>query len=127
MCYPTDGRSLSLIGKAICGFAHLLHVHLSVIVARVIVKVLVNSEQDIPDDFVISVGEAPVTRSFTVPVFILSAMDFAVGGDEELPPADGQAHHLPFLTPRWLYPPAAASASSSALVGDVEQCRSLAM
>jgi hypothetical protein len=33
MCYPTDARSLSLIGKGICGFAHLLHVHPSVTVS----------------------------------------------------------------------------------------------
>jgi hypothetical protein len=51
MCYPSNARSLSLIGKAICGFAHLLHVHPSVTLARVIVKALVNSKQDIPDDF----------------------------------------------------------------------------
>lgn len=53
MCYPSDARSLSLIGKSICHFAQMLHVHPSVTAARVIVKALVNKEQDIPDDIVV--------------------------------------------------------------------------
>lgn len=59
MCHPSDGRSLSLIGKSICSFAHPLHVHSSVTIymARVIVKALVHREQDIHDDFVFSKGE----------------------------------------------------------------------
>jgi hypothetical protein len=56
MFYPTDARSMSLIDKAIYGFAHLLHVHPSVTVVRVIVKALINNDHDIPDDFVDIVG-----------------------------------------------------------------------
>lgn len=102
VCYPLDGRSLSLIGKVICGFTHLLHVHPSITVGRVIVKALVNQEQDIPDDVVVSVGEAPRVRTFTVPIFILTAIDVVIVGDEELPPELGPAHPLPFAAPRWL-------------------------
>jgi hypothetical protein len=113
VCYPTDGRSLSLIGKAICAFAHLLHVHPSTTVGRVIVKALVNKEQDIPDDVVLSVGEAPRVRTFTVPIFIFTASDVVIGGDEELPSEFGPAHPLPFPAPHWLEPEAELSGSSN--------------
>jgi hypothetical protein len=96
LMYLVDGRSLSLISKAICVWAKLLYVHESVTIARIIVKALVNNEQDIPDDFVVYVGEAPRVRTFTVPVFILNATDFAEGGDEQLPWK--KAQHIPFLT-----------------------------
>jgi hypothetical protein len=119
MCYPTDARSLSLIGKASCGFAHLLPVHPSVTLNRVIVKALVNREQEIPDDFVVFVGDTSSFRSLTVQIFILYAIDVNVGGDEELPPIHRPAHPLPFPTPRWLYPPAEASESSSTVLGNV--------
>lgn len=81
VCYPTDGRSLSLVGKAICGFSQFQHLHPSMTVARIIVKALVNREQDIPDDFVVSMGEGQSTRTFIVPIYILTAQDIAVGGD----------------------------------------------
>lgn len=45
--YPPDGRSVSTIAKSISSFASLVHVHPSVIVARITVQALVNREQDI--------------------------------------------------------------------------------
>jgi hypothetical protein len=75
-----------MISKVICGWAKLLYVHESLTVARIIVKALVNNEQDIPDDFVVTVGEAPRVCSFMVPVYILTTTDVVDGGDEQLPP-----------------------------------------
>lgn len=95
MCYPTDGWFLSLISKSIYNFAQLLYVHESVTVARIIVKALVNKEQDTPDDIVVSAGEGPCICSFTVPIFILSPTDVVVGADEQPPPNDGPAHPMP--------------------------------
>jgi hypothetical protein len=102
LLYPVDGHCVSLISKAICGWAKLLYVHELVTVARIIVKALVNSEPDIPDDFVDSVGEALRVRTFTVPVFILTATDFVEGGDEQLPPEEGPTHPIPHPAPRWV-------------------------
>lgn len=75
MCYPPDGRSLSLIRKSICFFAQLLHGHPYVTMSRVIVKALVQREQDVPDDFVFSIGECQNTRTFTILMFIITAYD----------------------------------------------------
>jgi hypothetical protein len=110
---------LSLISKAICGWAKLLYVHESLIVARIIVKVLVNNEQDIPDDFVVTVGEAPRVRSFNVPVYILTPTDVVDGGDEQLTPENSPAHPLPHPAPRWMtMQEQAISANSDVVVGD---------
>jgi hypothetical protein len=98
LMYPVDGHSLWLISKAICGWAKFLYVHESATVAKIIITALVNSEQDIPDDFVVSVGGAPRVRTFTVPVFILTATDFVEGEYEHLLPQEGPpdtAHSSP--------------------------------
>jgi hypothetical protein len=119
LMYPVDGRSLSLIPKAICGWSKLLYVHESLTVARIIVKVLVNNEQDIPDDFVVTVGEAPRVHPFTVPVYILAATDVVDGGDEQLPPKNSPAHPLPHPAPHWTpMQEQSISANSDAVVGD---------
>lgn len=58
MCFASDpARSVSLVSKAICHFATFQHLHPSITEARIIVKALVHREQDIPDSFVLTVGE----------------------------------------------------------------------
>jgi hypothetical protein len=102
LMYPVDGHSLWLISKAICGWAKFLYVHESATVAKIIITALVNSEQDIPDDFVVSVGGAPRVRTFTVPVFILTATDFVEGEYEHLLPQEGPTQPIPHPAPRWV-------------------------
>lgn len=120
MCYPTDGWFLSLISKSIYNFAQLLYVHESVTVARIIVKALVNKEQDTPDDIVVSAGEGPCICSFTVPIFILSPTDVVVGADEQPPPNDGPAHPMPHPAACWMHVNADVdSKGSNVEVGDI--------
>ncbi|CAO2176187.1 unnamed protein product [Urochloa humidicola] len=50
LCFPPDARNLvSLVDKSIVGFGQLLHVRGSSSLARLVVKVLVNKDADIPE------------------------------------------------------------------------------
>lgn len=47
-----------------------------------------------------------------MPIFILTASDLAIGGDEEAPLKHGPAHPMPYLAPNWMPPHGENSASS---------------
>ncbi|CAN6171601.1 unnamed protein product [Urochloa humidicola] len=102
LCYPNDYRSDVEIEKALAGFAVLRHIHRSSNVARVVVKVMINKEDDVPDEIVVSPGDSPRAPSWTIPVFILYATDPAVLADEDALPPFGALHPLPQPAPRWM-------------------------
>ncbi|CAN6305432.1 unnamed protein product [Urochloa humidicola] len=102
LCYPNDFRDDSEIDKAIAGFAILKHIHRSSNASRVVIKALVNKEDDIPDDIVVSPGDSPRAPSWTVPIFLLHAEDLAVVGDEDALPPEGPLHPKPAPAPRWM-------------------------
>ncbi|CAN6347720.1 unnamed protein product [Urochloa humidicola] len=102
LAYPTDYRSDLEIDKALAGFAILKHVHRSSNVARLIVKVMINKEDDVPDEIVVSPGDSPRAHSWTVPVYILFATDLAMLADEDALPPDGCLHPLPHPAPHWM-------------------------
>ncbi|CAO2148273.1 unnamed protein product [Urochloa humidicola] len=54
LCYPNDYRDDSEIERSLAGFAILTHIHRSSNASRVVVKVLVNKEDDIPVEIVVS-------------------------------------------------------------------------
>lgn len=84
------------------GFAILKHIHKSSNDARVVVKVLVNKEDDIPDDVIVSPGDSSCAPSWTMPIFILHAQDLSVYGDEDALPPVGPLHPMPNPAPRWV-------------------------
>lgn len=88
--------------KAVSSFGILKHIHRSSTIARVVVKVLINKEDDTPDDIVVSPGDSPKAPSWTVPVYILHAQDLLVYGDEEPLPPFGPVHPIPHPIPRWV-------------------------
>ncbi|CAO2188695.1 unnamed protein product [Urochloa humidicola] len=100
--YPNDYRSDAEIDKALSGFAILKHIHRSSNVARVVVKVLVNKIEDIPDAIVVSPGDSPRAPSWTVPVFLLHSSNLTALGDEDAPPHEGPLHPLPENAPGWM-------------------------
>lgn len=81
--YSNDYHDDLEIDKAISGFGILKHIHRSSNVACVVVKVLVNREDDIPDDIVVSPGYYPHAQSWTMLIFILHAQVVSVFADEE--------------------------------------------
>ncbi|CAN6311229.1 unnamed protein product [Urochloa humidicola] len=105
LCFLPDVKNLmSLVDKSLAGFGQLLHVHRSSSLARLIVKVLVNQDADVPDSITLSVGTYPHVRSWTVPVYLLSATDVVLGGDEDPIPVEGPTHPLPHPAPGWMGP-----------------------
>ncbi|CAN6252337.1 unnamed protein product [Urochloa humidicola] len=105
LCFPPDARNLiSLVDKSLAGFCQLISVHRSSSMARLIVRVLINKDANIPDSITISVGTLPRIRTWTVPVYLLHASDAVLGGDEEPLPVDGPTHPMPFPEPGWMGP-----------------------
>ncbi|CAN6328612.1 unnamed protein product [Urochloa humidicola] len=102
LAYPADYRSDEEIDKALSGFAILKHVHRSSNVARLIVKVKINREEDVPDEIVVSPGDSPRAPSWTVPVYILYACGPTLLADEDALPPDGSLHPLPHPAPHWM-------------------------
>jgi hypothetical protein len=88
-------RSTTAIAKVVSGFAMLRHVHESNVMSRIIIKVSMNSENQIPPFVTVGVGEGPKIHTWTVPVFILSASNVTALGDEDAFPPEGPMHPLP--------------------------------
>lgn len=65
-------------------------------------KVMVNKEDAIPDEVVVSPGDSPRAPSWTVPIFILHASDVEVMGDEDALPPEGPLHPLSAPAPHWM-------------------------
>ncbi|CAN6224027.1 unnamed protein product [Urochloa humidicola] len=103
--FPPDARRrVALVEKSIAGFTQLLMVHSSSSESRLVIKALVNKYSDIPDSVTVSTGSGPLARSWTVPVFLLSASDIVLGGDEEPILVDGLTHPMPQPAPEWMGP-----------------------
>ncbi|CAO2143759.1 unnamed protein product [Urochloa humidicola] len=104
-CFPPDAKNLiSLVDKSGSSFSQLIHVHRSSSVSRVIARVLVNKDVDVPDSVTVSVGTLPCVRTWIVPVFLLSATDVVLGGDEEPISMEGPTHPMPHPAPGWMGP-----------------------
>lgn len=82
----------------------LKHVHKSGVLSRVILKVVVHDDRRIPPDVVVSTGFGCSTKSFTIPVYVLSRQNLVQVKDEQPVPANGLAHPLPPQNPRWMGP-----------------------
>lgn len=67
-----------------------------------IAKVVVNKEDGIHDDVVVSLGDCPRAASFTILIFILHAQNIATFPDEDELPPHGSLHPMPHPAPRWV-------------------------
>lgn len=72
LCYPLEAHSFSAIAKSISSFALLMHAHEPEVFARVIVKAVLHNDRQIPPDVVVSIGFGRHTKTWMVPVYILS-------------------------------------------------------
>ncbi|CAN6333977.1 unnamed protein product [Urochloa humidicola] len=105
LCFPPDARRhVNLIDKSISAFASLLLVHKSTSESRLVIKALVNHDADVPDSVTVSTGSAPLASTWTVPIFVLNAVDVVRGGDEDPIPIDGPTHRMPNPAPGWMGP-----------------------
>uniref|UniRef100_K3ZE06 DUF7597 domain-containing protein n=1 Tax=Setaria italica TaxID=4555 RepID=K3ZE06_SETIT len=106
LCFPPDAKRLiNLIAKSIAGFAQLLHVHSSSSMSRLVIKALVNKDNDVPESVTVAVGSPPQVRTWTMLIFLLSASDIVLGGDEDPLPVDGPPiHSMPHPAPGWMGP-----------------------
>ncbi|CAN6347597.1 unnamed protein product [Urochloa humidicola] len=105
LCFPPDARRhVNLIDKSISVFASLLLVHKSTSESRLVIKALVNHDADVPDSVTVSTGSAPLASTWTVPIFVLNAVDVVRGGDEDPIPIDGPTHRMPNPAPGWMGP-----------------------
>ncbi|CAO2189293.1 unnamed protein product [Urochloa humidicola] len=103
LCFPADAKNLtSLVDKSIAGFGQLLHIHGSCTLGRLVVKVLVNKDANVPESVTLSAGSEPRIRTWTVPIFLLHASDVILGGDEQPLPVDGLIHPMLPQAPRWM-------------------------
>jgi hypothetical protein len=102
--YPLDARSNSAIAKAVSCFALLHHVHESNVMSRVVIKVVMNSETQVPPAIAIGVGNDLRIRTWTMPVFILSASSLLTLGDEDVCPTEGPLHPVPPRAAPWMGP-----------------------
>jgi hypothetical protein len=102
--YPLDARSNSAIAKAVSGFALLRQVHESNVMSRVVIKVVMNSETQVPPSIASGVGNDLRIRTWTVSVFVLSASSLPTLGDEDVCPTEGPLHPLPPRAAPWMGP-----------------------
>lgn len=101
MCYPLDGRSLHAVAKSISSFALLKHMHEPKVLSCLIVKAVLHDDRRIPPDVVVLLGSGPATKTWTVPVFLISRQDVVIPQDEQPVPPDGLAHPIPPEAPGW--------------------------
>lgn len=97
------------------------------VMARLVVKVVLHDEHRIPPDVVVSPGYGRGSKSWMVPIYVLSRRDLVIPPDEQLVPPHGVSHPLPPHAPRWMGPmgianraPAAHSEVGDAPMGDVQ-------
>jgi hypothetical protein len=82
----------------------LCHVHEFDVMARIVVKVSMNSERQVPPSIVVGVGDGTNIRTWTVPVYILLASDITALGDEDEFPLLGPLRPLPPSASHWMGP-----------------------
>jgi hypothetical protein len=102
--YPLDVRTISAIVKVVSGFAMLRHVHESGVLSRIMIKVCMNSETQVPPSVVVRDGEGARIRTWTIPIFILSISSKATLGDEDSYLLTGPPHPLPPSVAPWMGP-----------------------
>jgi hypothetical protein len=93
--YPLDACSTSAIAKVVSGFSLLHHIHESNVMSRVIIKVCMHAESQVPPSVTIGVGDDSKVKTWTVPMYILSATNVTTLGDEDAYLPDGPLHPLP--------------------------------
>ncbi|KAF8647522.1 hypothetical protein HU200_065348 [Digitaria exilis] len=89
MAYPEDAKNNTAVAKAVGGFSLLRYWHDSVNKARVVVKVNLKDDSEIPHGVIVSAGLPPRTTSWTCPVFVLKYKDVVVQSDEDPIPSNG--------------------------------------
>ncbi|CAN6248991.1 unnamed protein product [Urochloa humidicola] len=104
MMFPEDARNNSAISKALAGFGLLRYWYDTDNHARIVVKVHLHDDAEIPHDIVVSAGLPPRVRSWTCPVYILKRNGVTVLGDEDFFPPNGPLHPVPHGPPRWMGP-----------------------
>ncbi|CAN6174190.1 unnamed protein product [Urochloa humidicola] len=102
MMFPSDARSNNAISKALAGFALLRYWYDTDNNARIVVKVHLHDDAEIPHDIVVSAGLAPRVRSWTCPVYVLKRQGIPALGDEDFFPPDGPVHPIAVDPPRWM-------------------------
>ncbi|CAO2165702.1 unnamed protein product [Urochloa humidicola] len=83
MLFPEDARNNNAISKALAGFGLLRYWYDTDNHARIVVKVHLHDEAQIPHDIVVSAGLEPRVRSWTCPIFVLKRSGVQVLGDED--------------------------------------------
>jgi hypothetical protein len=81
--YLLDARSTSAIAKSVSGFAQLRHVHESAVMCRIVIMVNMHDEKLVPPSVTVGVGDGVKIRTWTVPVYIMSATSVTTLGDED--------------------------------------------
>ncbi|CAL4888967.1 unnamed protein product [Urochloa decumbens] len=104
MMFPEDARNNTAISKALAGFGLLRYWYDTDNHARIVVKVHLHDDAEIPHDIVVSAGLPPRVRSWTCPVFSLKRTGVTVLGDEDFFPPNGPLHPMPHGPPRWMGP-----------------------
>lgn len=102
MAYPEDAKNNTAIAKAVAGFGLLRYWHDTVNKARVVVKVNLKEDSDIPHGVLVTAGVRPRTRSWTCPVFALKHKDVVALPDEDPIPPNGPLFPLSYYAPRWM-------------------------
>lgn len=102
--YLEDAKSNSLVAKAVADFGLFRYWHDTNYLARIVVRVLLKDDAQIPHDVTVSVGMLPHLRSSTCPVFALKRKNVTVLPDEDELPDVGPLHPLPVGPPRWMGP-----------------------
>ncbi|CAN6311412.1 unnamed protein product [Urochloa humidicola] len=80
MLFPEDARNNAAISKALAGFGLLRYWYDTDNHARIVVKVHLHDDAQIPHDIVVSAGLPSRVRSWTCPVFVLKRSGVTVLG-----------------------------------------------
>ncbi|CAO2187764.1 unnamed protein product [Urochloa humidicola] len=104
MMFSEDARNNNAISKALAGFGLLRYWYDTDNHARIVVKVHLHDEAQIPHDIVVSAGLEPRVRSWTCPVFMLKHSGVQALGDEDLFSPGGLVHPISHDPPRWMGP-----------------------
>jgi hypothetical protein len=101
--FPIDCLNEDSLATAVSSFANLIQWHRSSNLARQLVLVNIHSSARIPFSIVVTVGDEPYARCWSVAVFLLTEthMQLPIGTDA-LPPVGTSPHSLPLVPHRWM-------------------------